>query len=78
MSSNNSNEGSGSSNGGNEGWSSIPDSQITGSSGGMHGFMRSYGLKPTPDGYQEAREIIDAFKQADYQQQQQQSRGNHK
>lgn len=79
MSSNNSNKGSSSSsssNGGNQGWSSIPDSQITGSSGGMHGFMHSYGMKATPDGYQAARETIDAFKQADYQQQQ--SRGNHK
>lgn len=62
------------SNGSNKGWESISTSSITSSFGGMHGFMGSYGLKPTPDGYDEAREIINAFKQADYEEQQNSNR----
>ncbi|KAJ3050422.1 hypothetical protein HK097_008618 [Rhizophlyctis rosea] len=48
---------------GKEDWQSIPNSYIDKSYGGTHQFMGSYGLKPTPDGYQEAKEIRDAFKE---------------
>jgi hypothetical protein len=44
--------------------------------GGMHGFMNSYGIKQTQEGYEEAKEIINAFKQADMQQNNQSSNGN--
>ena len=48
---------------------SIPDSAITESWGGMNNFMLSYGLKMwNPEDVQEARAIINAFKQADYEQ----------
>ena len=33
--------------------------------GDQHNFMHSYGLKPTPDGYEEANRIADAFMEAD-------------
>ena len=34
----------------------------------MHGFMRSYGIKPyDADAYEEANQIIDAMKQADWE-----------
>ena len=29
--------------------------------GGMHNFLASYGLKPTPDGYEDGKVIIDAM-----------------
>ncbi|KAJ4398861.1 hypothetical protein N0V85_006176 [Neurospora sp. IMI 360204] len=32
--------------------------------GGMHGFMRSYGIARTPEGYQEAGELGDAMMEA--------------
>ena len=38
---------------------------ITASWGGMHNFMDSHGIKRDPEGYQEANELIDAFRQAD-------------
>lgn len=44
--------------------------------GGMHGFMSSYGIKHTQEGYEEAKEIINAFKQADVEQSNQSSSGN--
>ena len=67
---------SGSQSNSDEGWRSIPNSAVTSSFGGMHPFMASYGLKPTPDGYEEARHIIDAFKQADYAEQQESNKKN--
>ncbi|KAG0050866.1 hypothetical protein BGZ83_004340 [Gryganskiella cystojenkinii] len=65
---NNGSQGSGSrgGNNGSQGWQSIPNSQIHQSWGGQQNFMNSYGLKPTPEGYAEARAITDAFKQNDY------------
>ncbi|KAK0751244.1 hypothetical protein B0T18DRAFT_425918 [Schizothecium vesticola] len=33
--------------------------------GGMTGFMNSYGIKPTPKGFQEAQELITQFKAHD-------------
>lgn len=59
----NSNSSNESSNGG---WESIPTSKITESWGGMQNFTRSYGLKPDASGYNEARQIVNAFKQADF------------
>jgi hypothetical protein len=59
-----------------EGWKSIPDSAITKSWGGMMSFMGSYMLKPTPEGFEEAREILDAFKKADYEDMQRDSRSS--
>jgi hypothetical protein len=60
-----------SSNNQNQRWSSpeeIPDSAITSSYGGMHNFMLSYGLKIwNPEDVEEAKAIINAFKQADYE-----------
>lgn len=35
--------------------------------GGMVGFMTSYGLKPTPEGFEEAQELIAQFKAHDAQ-----------
>jgi hypothetical protein len=33
--------------------------------GGMVGFMTSYGIKPTPEGFEEAQELISQFKAHD-------------
>ena len=35
--------------------------------GGQHQFMASYGLKPDPDGYEEARQIAEAMIESDKQ-----------
>ena len=67
------NQGSNSKSGKDDGWKSIPDKAIYESSGSQHDFMRSYGMKPTPDGYKEARQYMDAFKKADYQEAKQNS-----
>ena len=53
------------------GLNSIPNSTVTNTYGGMSNFMNSYGLKTyNTDEYAEAKQIINAFKQADYQSQQ--------
>ncbi|KAF9560167.1 hypothetical protein EC968_006275 [Mortierella alpina] len=46
-----------------EGWRSIPDREIYDSWGSKTNFMSSYGMKPTPEGFEQAREHLDAFKQ---------------
>ena len=56
-----------------EGWRSIPDKAIYESWGGKINFMLSYGLKPTPEGFEDAREILNAFKKADYEEAKQNS-----
>ncbi|KAG0050864.1 hypothetical protein BGZ83_004338 [Gryganskiella cystojenkinii] len=56
-------------------WQSIPDSKIYESWGGKMQFMHSYGLKPTPEGFEEARAITDAFKQDDWANRQESSGG---
>ena len=43
--------------------------------GSEKNFAASYGLKPDPDGYAEAREIMDAMKAADARWQAEQSQG---
>ena len=51
-----------------EGWKNISTGSITKGFGGMHGFMRSYGIKPyDADAYEEANQIIGAMKQADWE-----------
>ncbi|KAF9940928.1 hypothetical protein BGZ67_006350 [Mortierella alpina] len=60
-----------------EGWRSIPDRDVWGSSGSKTNFMGSYGIKPTPEGFAEARDLMDAFKQNDWQDRQEKaSSGN--
>jgi hypothetical protein len=61
-----------------EGWRSISDKAIYESWGTLHDFMHSYGLKPTPDGYEEARQILDAFKKADYEEAKRNSSNNYR
>jgi hypothetical protein len=58
------------------GWQSIPNSAVTGPSGGQMNFMASYGLQPTIDGFTESSAIINAFKQADYAASQQSGKSN--
>ncbi|KAG0050865.1 hypothetical protein BGZ83_004339 [Gryganskiella cystojenkinii] len=48
------------------GWRSIPDAQIWASWGSKAQFMRSYGLRMDPDGFEEARSILDSLKQNDW------------
>lgn len=31
--------------------------------GGTHGFMRSYGITRSPEGYEEARDLIDTMRE---------------
>ncbi len=57
---------------GNEGWRSIPDREIWESWGSQTNFMRSYGLQLTPEGFAEARALLDAFKQQDWEDRQEQ------
>jgi len=52
---------------GDDGWKMISNYSITKSWGGMHNFMASHGLKTyNPDDFDEAHQIIDAIKQADW------------
>jgi hypothetical protein len=60
-----------------EGWKFIPDKVVYESWGTLHDFMRSYGLKPTPEGFEEAREILNAFKKADYEEAKRNSTNNY-
>ena len=57
-----------------EGWRSIPDQEIWESWGSKTNFMASYGLKPTPEGFAEARAILDSFKQKDWEDRQEDAR----
>ncbi|KAF9962284.1 hypothetical protein BGZ72_008419 [Mortierella alpina] len=59
-----------------EGWRSIPDREIWDSWGSQTNFMLSYGLRPTPDGFAEARALLDAFKQNDWADRQEEKRAN--
>ncbi|KAF9964523.1 hypothetical protein BGZ70_006339 [Mortierella alpina] len=60
---NNGNQGEGAAD---EGWRSIPDREIWESWGSKTNFMMSYGLKPTPEGFADARALLDSFKQNDW------------
>ena len=42
-------------------WVEPPKNSVMKSFGGMHNFMASHGLKPTPDGYKEGNALADAF-----------------
>lgn len=46
--------------------------------GGKNNFMHSYGIKPTPDGYAQANELITTFRQADNNANNQSSGNNRK
>ena len=73
MSSNKQNSANNASNDSPQGWESISNSSITKPFGGMHNFMNSYGLKPTnTDNYDQAHEIINEMKKADWKESQEQ------